>query len=438
MEVGMLPSQFLSVVLEETDKNNAHATNFSKNKTSIKISPLVAKNSTLVKRKLNGKFLTTPLPPKFNDGHKVTPPLAHSDCLEIKKRLPRTVLEECIVELADSSHKTPDKLNESIKDAVIIQPMFPKKPSKPVTDKKLKNGSYMRDIFNKVEAVYSDDDEPFLKPSPKQNGHSTSLPLDLDGSSSLLAYACDHCPNKYTNKGALWQHNVAAHSVEKSCECQLCGRKFYRNCSLALHMKCHSDEQNCSCKVCGKEFNRLSMLERHAKCHNAEPAAVVAAVFSCKICGKKFADEEALKHHVFTHNEKYTCEQCNVTFNTKQLLDLHFHITHKRSETPFACKLCKARFANLRELNEHAASHTYEKLRISCHHCGEVFTQRCTYKKHLQLHIGERLSCNICRIDFTQRSSLLRHYKRLHLLNDIPLSNGSGIMETPALTIITK
>lgn len=267
------------------------------------------------------------------------------------------------------------------------------------------------------------------------NGNSTSNESAHADAPTLLPYACDHCPNKYTNKGALWQHNVAAHSVEKSCECQLCGRKFYRNCSLALHMKCHSDEQNCSCKVCGKEFNRLSTLERHAKCHNIETAAV-ASLFVCKICNKKFSDEVTLKTHVLAHNEKYTCEQCNVTFNTKQLLDLHFHITHKRSETPFACKLCKARFANLRELNEHAASHTYEKLRISCHHCGEVFTQRCTYKKHLQLHIGERLSCTICRIDFTQRSSLLRHYKRLHLMNDIP--NSSTMVETPSLTIITK
>ena len=51
MEVGMLPSQFLSVVLEETNKNKkrAAAKINSKNKTSaIRISPLVAKNSTLV------------------------------------------------------------------------------------------------------------------------------------------------------------------------------------------------------------------------------------------------------------------------------------------------------------------------------------------------------------------------------------------------------
>lgn len=295
----------------------------------------------------------------------------------------------------------------------------------------------LRDIFNKVEAVYSDDEEQQLtgKIENKINGTSNNDLTTEDGSNSL-PYACDHCPNKYTNKGALWQHNVAAHSIEKSCECQLCGRKFYRNCSLALHMKCHSDEQNCSCKVCGKEFNRLSTLERHIKCHNTETTIASATSYTCKICSKKYPDEATLKAHILGHNEKFTCEQCNVTFNTKQLLDLHFHITHKRSETPFACKLCKARFPNLRELNEHAASHTYEKLRISCHHCGEVFTQRCSYKKHLQLHIGERLSCTICRIDFTQRSSLLRHYKRLHLINDIP--SNTGVLESSNLTIITK
>lgn len=362
-----------------------------------------------------------------------------------------------------------------------------------------------RDLFARVEAVYSDDDEPQMSAipyaalsAPKLNGfpppgdvgrggapHTNGLASDA---ATSLGFACDHCPNKYSNKGALWQHNVAAHSIEKSCECQLCGRKFYRNCSLALHMKCHSDEQNCSCKVCGKEFNRLSMLERHLKCHNAEAAAVAngatsappanvvttatasvsiaapapstasmgasavtttatatttpcnsqAPTYVCKICHKKCPDEAAYRTHVFAHNEKFSCEQCNVAFNTRQLLELHFHITHKRSETPFACKLCKARFANLRELNEHAMSHTYEKVRISCHHCGEVFSQRCSYKKHIQLHVGESLSCTICRIDFTQRSSLLRHYKRLHLVNDIPHPSGAAVVQTPALTIISK
>ncbi len=298
----------------------------------------------------------------------------------------------------------------------------------------------LRDIFNRVEAVYSDDEEQTLDAESKINGTFSPSEPPSSEAQGTLTYACEHCPNKYTNKGALWQHNVAAHSIEKSCECQLCGRKFYRNCSLALHMKCHSDEQSCSCKVCGKEFNRLSTLERHAKCHNAEAtnnaASSASASLTCKICGKKFGDEATLKAHVLAHNEKFTCEQCNVTFNTKQLLDLHFHITHKRSETPFACKLCKARFPNLRELNEHATSHTYDKLRISCHHCGEVFTQRCSYKKHLQLHVGERLSCTICRIDFTQRSSLLRHYKRLHLMSDVP--NSASVVERPNLTIITK
>lgn len=349
----------------------------------------------------------------------------------------------------------------------------------PPQKQKAKNIDF-HDLFAGVEAVYSDDDEP-AAPSvadTKVNGGShydrgtNGYAFDLN---APLGFACDHCPNKYSNKGALWQHNVAAHSIEKSCECQLCGRKFYRNCSLALHMKCHSDEQNCSCKVCGKEFNRLSMLERHLKCHTAEaavavsngavapstaavsapPAAVVTVsavtvtttpttpsqappALVCKICHKRCADEASYRAHVFAHNEKFTCEQCNVAFNTKQLLDLHFHITHKRSETPFACKLCKARFANLRELNEHAASHTYEKVRISCHHCGEVFSQRCSYKKHIQLHVGESLSCTICRIDFTQRSSLLRHYKRLHLMNDIPHGAGAPVLETPALTIISK
>jgi len=238
------------------------------------------------------------------------------------------------------------------------------------------------DMMTSVEAVYSDDEDT---PKPiKPN-------LEIQQPEQLYPFSCEYCPNKFSNRGSLWQHSLAIHSIEKTCECNLCGRKFYRNCSLALHMKSHSDEYNCACSICGREFNRFTLLQRHTKLHSE------VAKFKCTACNKLFEDLNSLQLHATEHKDKLACHYCEAVFTTRESLEIHREAMHsEHQEDGLQDKI-------------HETEKSY-----ACRFCGKTYGAKAIVKKHELIHTGERLKCEECGIEFTQKSSLMRHTKRIH------------------------
>lgn len=241
----------------------------------------------------------------------------------------------------------------------------------------------IRDVMTKVEAVYSDDEDTAKRIEPV---------MEIQQPDNLLPFSCEYCPNKFSNRGALWQHTVSIHTIEKTCECNLCGRKFYRNCSLALHMKSHSDEYNCACSICGREFNRFTLLQRHVKLHSE------VAQYKCTACNKLFEDLNMLQLHAAEHKDKLPCGQCEAVFTTKESLDIHTEAMHGGDH---------------QEDVIHVRMLEGEKS-YACRFCGKTYGAKAIVKKHELIHTGERLKCEECGIEFTQKSSLMRHTKRIH------------------------
>lgn len=242
----------------------------------------------------------------------------------------------------------------------------------------------IRDMMTSVEAVYSDDEDPPKHKEPE---------LEIQQPENIFPFSCEYCPNKFSNRGALWQHTVATHSIEKTCECNLCGRKFYRNCSLALHMKSHSDEYNCACSICGREFNRFTLLQRHAKLHSE------VAQYKCTACNKLFDDLNMLQLHATEHKDKLSCNQCEAVFTTKESLDIHTEAMHGHGE----------HHEDVIQVRMNGGEKSY-----ACRFCGKTYGAKAIVKKHELIHTGERLKCDECGIEFTQKSSLMRHTKRIH------------------------
>lgn len=254
----------------------------------------------------------------------------------------------------------------------------------------------IHDMMTTVEAVYSDDEDTPKRTEPKLETKiqtQTQTQTQTQQPDNVFPFSCEYCPNKFSNRGALWQHTVATHSIEKTCECNLCGRKFYRNCSLALHMKSHSDEYNCACSICGREFNRFTLLQRHAKLHSE------VAQYKCTACSKVFEDLNMLQLHATEHKDKLACNQCEAVFTTKESLDIHTEAIHGNGE----------HHEDFIQVRMNGGEKSY-----ACRFCGKTYGAKAIVKKHELIHTGERLKCDECGIEFTQKSSLMRHTKRIH------------------------
>ncbi len=77
----------------------------------------------------------------------------------------------------------------------------------------------------------------------------------------------------------------------KNFGCGLCERRFYKNASLAEHMRMHTGEKPFSCDVCEKTFAQNSALTRHKRTHTGEKP------YECETCQKVFSDSSGLSKH---------------------------------------------------------------------------------------------------------------------------------------------
>lgn len=421
MEVSMVPSQFLNVVLEEDNVSSSSDEDYDTAYPQKRWSP-TKQNESDCNNKLN-----------------------EIEIWDLTKHLPKALLAECTVEISRSPLNQKEKPRSPCFDAR-VSPIFTKpslvRPKQKIVPSDVQKSEStdesmdVQDLLTGVEAVYSDDESNKGYEEEEEDSDEEDVDENIEAQEAAVSifpvkvektelikpkieknmsnmtkfsYQCEHCPNVYSNRGALWQHSVATHSIEKTCECKICGRKFYRNCSLALHLKSHSDEEYCSCKECGKSFTRLINLERHMKVH-AE-----VEQFPCQNCDKVFKDKSNLLRHAIVHSapKMFPCDVCHKSYKSQDHLDIHHQTSHASDTSLLTCSTCGDTFNNFSELIKHDSTHSVDKP-YHCRFCGKSYSQKSILRKHLIIHTGERLTCSICGIDFTQKSSLLRHVKRMH------------------------
>ena len=80
-------------------------------------------------------------------------------------------------------------------------------------------------------------------------------------------------------------------------------------------------------------------------------------------CGKKYKTKESIELHHKTVNhdgselglsEKYICEYCHQTYDSKTYLDDHVIEEHFTTERAFQCLHCLERWNTFDDLNEHS------------------------------------------------------------------------------------
>ena len=220
--------------------------------------------------------------------------------------------------------------------------------------------------------------------------------------------------------------------------CIKCSKSFTTSNYLKVHMSTHSNEKPYACNQCEKKFRYTGYLIRHLKIHKGDTSSQ-----SCnfkRAHKRNHSDQKPNKceqydliKHKRTHSkkddlevqvkpqnnhrrfEKFSCDQCEKTFSTLQMLSVHKRI-HKEMK-PLKCDQCDMTFKQSHHLISHKRIHIRNEKLYKCDQCEYKFAQSNDLKIHKRIHSDQKnYSCNQCELKFKHKNSLAVH-KRAHLGN---------------------
>lgn len=164
----------------------------------------------------------------------------------------------------------------------------------------------------------------------------------------------------------------------------------------------------------------------------------------CTKCSKTFPSTGSLRTHLQYHNLKesnkrnhaqysYKCDRCNDAFINNILLTRHIQMAHKTASAT-VCSICKRKFADKTQLENHKRSHLKEQMFKStvtvnvtpakivkksslvnvnpfkCTYCGRVLSSAILLSSHIKNHA--RYVCKICKSSFVSKFTLDSHISK--------------------------
>lgn len=155
---------------------------------------------------------------------------------------------------------------------------------------------------------------------------------------------CKICGKKFGLHRNLLQHEIIHREPEKKFECTLCDKRFRRHCDYQAHVNSHtSDPYRCS--VCDRTFPLRRNLLQHEVVHTQ------VRNYECEICAKKFRRQCDYNLHVQVHsNQAYVCSLCGKAFSLKRSLVQHLG-GHKVKT--IGCEICGKEFKRKSQYGRH-------------------------------------------------------------------------------------
>src|SRR5688572_29816826 len=81
------------------------------------------------------------------------------------------------------------------------------------------------------------------------------------------------------------------HTGEKSHQCQICQKGFYKSSHITRHAKIHTGDKPLKCQLCEFKTKHDGHLKIHVRTHTGDKP------YFCLVCQKTFSKNSGLKRH---------------------------------------------------------------------------------------------------------------------------------------------
>lgn len=220
---------------------------------------------------------------------------------------------------------------------------------------------------------------------------STAYSLELHRETHLpdeeKLFVCGVCNKRFFRQTKLTTHAIRQHTPmeERAHACPVCDRRFVNYSEMTAHQrKVHEKLRPFICEVCARGFGTKQTLLDHQRIHSDHPRV------SCDVCGKFYSTEIQMKLHKqrqhFLEDKIFECPECGHRSKNSHALTAHINLRHKTAPNKHQCELCGKGYKIVKNLREHMASHTGERLykckfcELSCNSSANMYTHQ--KKKH--------------------------------------------------------
>ncbi|XP_065080283.1 GDNF-inducible zinc finger protein 1-like [Ochlerotatus camptorhynchus] len=175
-----------------------------------------------------------------------------------------------------------------------------------------------------------------------------------------------------------------------------------------------SDNNGVAGSMEGQMCEQMVVMEQHPVEMN-----IPLKKFDCPECGKQLYSSRMLAQHVVReHRLCHGCDQCGMSYNSKQKLDSHKESCSGRP-SKFICTQCPSAkvFATAISLSMHLyyAHDSIKSVVYRCEACKKNFKNRTGLKYHYNARHGcTMVECEICRRPFPTEESLYYHKQADH------------------------
>jgi KRAB domain-containing zinc finger protein len=239
-----------------------------------------------------------------------------------------------------------------------------------------------------------------------------SLKHSLGNAKLFLCVVCGF-NTKYRQQ---YNDHVRSHLATRDLICDHCNKRFIKKTLLAIHIQTHLSARNYVCEesACKKTFKTYNSYYAHKRSHNRKSSTK----HICASCDRFFSSQSLLLSHqkIHTNEKTYMChfENCSKAYTHKQNLNVHILTAHIENGMTFKCEICSKVLKNSNALRVHLKNiHKAEKV-FKCTQCENSFASTQLLDVHKRMHNPKSFNCDICNYGTNYENDLKKHSVKFH------------------------